>query len=145
MADDDLQQHLNNSIYGPPQTNPDERRQYLGSLRERVFLRVRNQDIELPRALTAMQNALTAHQGSDYKLLINGKMGPDLTAPYMTAASKANIQFTMVNDGTANLRPEGSGVLLVARQAINQPNIDLPALETPAPKPEKKGWFHFFS
>ncbi len=35
MAEDNMQEHLNSALYGPPQTKPDERRKYMGSLRER--------------------------------------------------------------------------------------------------------------
>ncbi|WP_203623111.1 MULTISPECIES: YueI family protein [unclassified Lacticaseibacillus] len=146
MADDDLQQHLNSSIYGPPQTNPDERRHYLGSLRERVAIRVFNQDVEAPTALSAVTAALAKTAGeSGYKLLINGKLDPEMTAPYMQAASTKNVQFTLVNDGTATLAPTGAGILLVARSAINIQDIDLPKTEsksqdTPQPK-QKPGFF----
>lgn len=145
MADDDLQQHLNSSIYGPPQTNPDERRHYLGSLRERVAIRIRNQDVEEPAALTAVTKALTKyadHPG--FKLLINGKLDPEMTAPFMQAASAQNMPFTLVNDGTANLAPSGAGILLVASNAINVQEIDLPKSSTAsqaASQPTKKPGF----
>ncbi|MFD1440287.1 YueI family protein [Lacticaseibacillus hegangensis] len=145
MADDDLQQHLNSSIYGPPQTNPDERRHYLGSLRERVAIRVFNQDVEAPASLSAVTAALAKTAGeSGYKLLINGKLDPEMTAPYMKAASAKNIQFTLVNDGTANLAPKGAGILLVASSAINVEDIDQPTSAEP-PRPQssakKPGFF----
>ncbi len=135
-----MQQHLNNSIYGPPQTNPDERRQYLGSLRERVAVRVKNQDVEEPAALAAVKAALAKHQGqTDYKLLINGKLDPQMTAPFMQAAGSANVAFTLVNDATANLTPQGSGILLVAKAAINVKDIDVPQANAPAAaQPAKK-------
>lgn len=144
MADDDMQQHLNNSIYGPPQTNPDERRHYLGSLRERVAIRVKNQDVERPEALTQVTAALTKYAGqAGYKLLLNGKLDPDMTAPYMKVASAYNLPFTLVNDATANVTPQGSAVLLVASGAINVAAIDVPtADDTPAAKaPKKSGLF----
>lgn len=145
MADDDLQQHLNSSIYGPPQTNPDERRHYLGSLRERVAIRVFNQDVEAPAALSAVTAALAKTAGeSGYKLLINGKLDPEMTAPYMKAASAKNIQFTLVNDGTANLAPKEAGILLVASSAINVEDIDQTTSAEP-PRPQssakKPGFF----
>ncbi|WP_054662072.1 YueI family protein [Lacticaseibacillus camelliae] len=145
MADDDLQQHLNSSIFGPPQTNPDERRHFLGSLRERVAIRVLNQDVEEPSALTAVKNALAKYADQPgFKLLINGKLDPELTAPYMQAASAKNVQFTLVNDGTASLASAAAGILLVASQAINIKDIDLSTpsdVTSPAQKTDKKRGF----
>ena len=67
-----------------------------------------------------------------------------MTAPYMKAASAKNIQFTLVNDGTANLAPKGAGILLVASSAINVEDIDQTTSAEP-PRPQssakKPGFF----
>ena len=49
MAEDNMQEHLNSALYGPPQTKPDERRKYMGSLRERVALCISNQELADPK------------------------------------------------------------------------------------------------
>lgn len=140
-TNDELQTHLNTSIYGPPQTNPDERRRYLGSLRERVLVRVTNSQIEAPAALAAVKSALTAHAGDPaYKLLLNGKLNPALTAPYMAAANEHNCQFTLVADDTADLDAGGSGALMVADHAINTQDIGVASSDA-APSPKKKRGF----
>ena len=40
MTNDNLQEHLNNGLYGTPQLHPDEQRKYLGTFRERVSLAI---------------------------------------------------------------------------------------------------------
>ena len=49
MAEDNMQEHLNSALYGAPQTKPDERRKYMGSLRERVALCSSNQELTDPK------------------------------------------------------------------------------------------------
>ncbi|KRM72914.1 YueI family protein [Lacticaseibacillus brantae] len=148
MADDDLQAHLNKSIYGTPQTNPDERRRYLGSLRERVVLEISNTDIVKPDVLTAFQTALPQYVQPTYQALINGKQGPDVTAPFIKAVNDAGLKFTLVNDDTASLDPSYPGLLIVAPDAINHDDISLPATDTPSESTAKDSHpldiFHLF-
>ena len=40
MTNNNLQEHLNNGLYGTPQLHPDEQRKYLGTFRERVSLTI---------------------------------------------------------------------------------------------------------
>ena len=45
---ENLNERLEQSSHGPLQTKPDERRRYLGSLRERVYLKMTITDLENP-------------------------------------------------------------------------------------------------
>lgn len=139
MADDNLQSRLQDSLHGAPQTNPDERRQYLGSLRERVALRLTNAELRDPATLPRFTATFGNYADQGLSMLLNGKLPGDTTTPYLTAATKADFPFTLVNDATANLDPAGSGLLLVAKDAINRDNIDLPPV--PAKPAEKPGLF----
>lgn len=140
---DDLQAHLNSSIYGPPQTNPDERRQYLGSLRERCALFISNAEMAETTTLPAFTARFaTLQKEADYSMLLNGKLDSDLTTPYLAAASQANFPFTLVNDDTANTAPTSCGLAIVAKTAINATDIRLTAPTPPTTgTPEKKQSF----
>ncbi|WP_179395637.1 YueI family protein [Lacticaseibacillus absianus] len=135
MADqDDLQTRLNNRLYGAPQTNPDERRHYLGSLRERAALFITNDEMTTAAALPAVKRAIATHRGDPhFKLLLNGKLSPALTAPFMAAANQADFPFTLVNDETASEAATGCGALITSDQAIEQSEI---RLTTTPPKPQ---------
>ncbi|ANY13752.1 YueI family protein [Latilactobacillus curvatus] len=146
MSDNDqLQQHLDSAMHGAPQTNPDERRRYLGSLRERVFLGITNQ--ELATAQAKFEAHLTDYK--PYSVLLNGK-NPAAT-DYLVALSAHGIPFTLVNNETAKTEPTAFGLLVVAKDAINHEAITLDTLY-PDPKtttqdaPTKKGGFlkHLF-
>lgn len=140
-AEDELQTRLNNRMYGAPQTRPDERRQYLGSLRERVALLVTNQ--EMPTSLEQTRLVLQNYQHqADYTVLLNGKLDPEALAPYLKVCQDADLAFTLINDDTASLDAEAPGLLLVNAEAIDQADIRLKKPEAPTEK--KRGFFDLF-
>jgi uncharacterized protein YueI len=113
-------------------------------LRERVALAVTNAELERPETLALCQKALQAfaHQ-ADYKVLLNGKLEPQQTAPYMQAAGQADLAFTSINDDTAQTTPEAFALLVVNQTAINRDDIRLHYPEK-APEPKKHGLFDLF-
>ncbi|KRM99242.1 hypothetical protein FC24_GL000511 [Loigolactobacillus rennini DSM 20253] len=134
----DLNKEIESRMTGTPQTKPDERRQYLGSLRERVLVRATVQQIAQPQTLAAFKQA--APQFKPAKLLLNGKLDPAQLKPYLQYANQHGFAFTMVNNDTAHTTPEATGLLLVAAQAVNQDNIDISQYEheaATADKPKK--------
>ncbi len=145
MAEQDPTDRLMQQLNGNPQTLPDQRRIYLGSLRERVALAITNQELTSPTTLPTFVNALKAYgQDATYKVLLNGKVDVTKTAPYMKAIKAQGLAFTLVNDDTASLDSKRYFLLVVNQQAINRENIDLPAPESQA-KPTKHRWFDHFS
>lgn len=144
MTQDDLNDRLTQSMNGTPQTRPDERRKYLGSLRERVALGITNQQLQQPQTLAACKQALAKYaNAAGYKLLLNGKLDVTQLAPYMQLARSVDLPFTSINDDTAHLEPEAYALLLVNQAAINQADIALPKSDA-APEP-KHGFFDFFN
>ncbi|WP_461224420.1 YueI family protein [Lacticaseibacillus suihuaensis] len=129
---EDVQSRLTQSMSGPLQTNPDERRHYLGSLRERAYLKVTNAQVRQREALPAVKAALdaTKHEAG-FKLLLNGKLEAGVTAPFMAAANALDYPFTLVNNDQADLTPAGCAVLVTASAAINKPDIALPEPKSP--------------
>ncbi|WP_054749247.1 YueI family protein [Lacticaseibacillus thailandensis] len=144
MADDQMQDHLNNAMYGPRQTNPDERRQYLGSLRERVLLRVDNATMRQAATLPALREQLPALVGGDHHALINGKLDASVTGPVMKLLGQLNMSLTMVNDASAQTADSATGLLVVSNQAVNQEDITLHVNAAHPEAPKKKGLFGFF-
>ena len=140
MSDDNMQEHLNSAIYGPPQTKPDERRAYMGSLRERVALQVTNQALADPKRQAQVQPLLKDFHAHGYKALLNGKLDNAITGPYMKMLTDANVPFTLVANETAQTADKAAGLLIVADTAINQSNVDLPPLEQDPEKPKKRGF-----
>ena len=140
MAEDNMQEHLNSALYGPPQTKPDERRKYMGSLRERVALCISNQELADPKRQHQVAPLLKDFHDRNYKALLNGKLDNAITGPYMKLLTDANVPFTLVANDTAQTADTAPGLLIVAATAINQANIALPPLDETPEKPKIK-WF----
>ena len=145
MAELDPTDRLMQKLNGNPQSLPDQRRIYLGSLRERVALAITNQELNADTTLPAFVAALKPFaQDATYKVLLNGKIDVTKTAPYMKAIQAQGLTFTLVNDDTAGKDPNRFFLLVVNQQAIKRENIALHALETHE-TPTKHSWFDRFS
>lgn len=145
MAEQDPTDRLMQQLNGNPQTLPDQRRLYLGSLRERVALAITNQELAADTTLPSFVAALKPYaKDSTYKVLLNGKVDISKTAPYMKAIKAQGLAFTLVNDDTASLDPKRFFLLVVNQQAINRENIALP-IQKSDPKSAKHHWFDRFS
>lgn len=145
MAEQDPADRLLQNLNGTPQTLPDQRRLYLGSLRERVALAITNAQLKVDITLPAFEAALKTYANdANFKVLLNGKVDISKTAPYMKAIKAQGLAFTLVNDDTASLAPDRFFLLVVNAQAINRDDISLPALKAD-PKPAKRSWFDHFS
>lgn len=138
---DNVQDHINNAIFGGRQTKPDERRHYLGSLRERVALRISNDLMTEEKTQRRFRKALQNFTADpDLSVLINGKLGIGTTSAYMKLCNDAHMPFTLINDGNALLGADETGLLIVAKTNIDRTDdqIALPELPSPA---EPKGFF----
>ncbi len=140
----ELDDHLTNAIFGPRKTNPDERRKYLGSLRERVALRISNCDMRDANTVRRLKAIITQYQNRELTVLINGRLGTGITGPFVKLCSQNDLPFTLISDDSAHTEEDAAGLLIVAKNAINQENIDLPAEATTDVK-KKHGFFdHLF-
>ena len=113
-----------------PQTKPDERHRFLGSLRERTYLRMTVAQTEDPK----LQKIFLTHMEDyrPYNILINGKMPQtQFISLVMKNCSKDDIKFTLVNDQTAKDEPDATGILVVAKDAINRYRIEINQVYAP--------------
>ncbi|WP_127848835.1 YueI family protein [Lacticaseibacillus hulanensis] len=130
----ELDDHMTNAIFGPRKTNPDERRKFLGSLRERVALRISNVQLRDAHTVLRFKAVIAEYKDKDYSVLINGHVGTGTTGPFVKVCAQNDIPFTLVSDESAQLDDDATGLLVVAKQAIFKDNIDLPAEAKPAEK-----------
>ena len=131
-----------------PQTKPDERRRFLGSLRERTLVRMSVAQTQEPEWQKVFLTHLNDYK--DYTILINGKMPQnDFINKLMGGCSKCGNKFTIVSDSTAQTDSDATGVLVVAKTAINRMRIEinqvyapeLPSEKLAAPKEHKHHLF----
>ncbi|MDT2753864.1 YueI family protein [Enterococcus pseudoavium] len=122
MAKDELQQHMDKGRYGAPLVNPDEQRKYLGTFRERCFVSMTVKEMENKQHQQHLVTEIKKHP--EGRLLINGAISEELQRTFIGLASKNAVDFTIVNDATAESE-DSIGVLLVTDHAVNQEIIDI--------------------
>ncbi|WP_297816674.1 YueI family protein [uncultured Lactobacillus sp.] len=150
---EDLSKRVQQAASGvTPQTKPDERRRYLGSLRERVLLRMTVAQVADPKLDTLFLKNIDDFKG--YTVLINGKMPQnDFISKLMGKCSQDDIKFTLINDETAKNEPDATGILVVSKTAINRYRIDIQQVYAPTvtpnaiqePKKKKSFWSKLFN
>ncbi|MGX4763586.1 DUF1694 domain-containing protein [Holzapfeliella sp. JNUCC 72] len=136
-----------NGLTSTPQTNPDERRQYLGSLRERVLVRLSVAQLKDKSIVETLVNHIQSYQ--NYQVLINNKVNTPNASLIIRACSQNNIKFSLISDQSAQTADDKTGVLVVSSDAINEPVIDISQKYQEQPtessaKPEKSSvWSKF--
>lgn len=128
---EDLNTRLEHAAQGiTPQTCPDERRRYLGSLRERVLVRMTVKETNNPKLDTLFLEHINDYK--DYTILINGKMPQnDFISKLMGLCSQKDIKFTLINDNTAKDEPNATGILVVSKKAINHYRVEINQVYAP--------------
>lgn len=134
-VDDYLQQ----GMYGQKQTKPDERRKFLGTIRERIVFalvqkQVRKKGI-LPQAESLMRENKEAH------LYLNGNMSYSYLSKYIKMAEKYGIHYTMVTNKEHN---SDIGLVFAYGHAIDKKEIYIDEKAKPqpsVPQTKKKSFF----
>lgn len=147
---DSLNDRLEQAASGvTPQTKPDERRKFLGSLRERTYLRMTVAQTQNPELQQLFLEHIDDYR--PYNILINGKMPQtNFISKVMQGCARNNIKFTLINDQTAKNEPDATGILVVAKDAINRYRIEIDQVYAPSidvadkldkPQPKKHSFF----
>lgn len=148
---DDVNDRLTTAMTGTPQTLPDQRRQFLGSLRERVLLAIHIKDLDNSRTFHTFETHLKDFP--DQTALVNGKVDHSKMGPYLQLLAQENYTFTLVDKPETPAEPDSYALLIVSRSAVDQEKIDLldlyplttPTTKEVDKKPEKKGFLsHLF-
>ncbi|MGX6428196.1 YueI family protein [Levilactobacillus yonginensis] len=141
-----MEQHLQNSVYGTPKINPDEQRHYLGTFRERVSLAMTIAEVTDRKNLDAFITEISAHP--DFQVILNGHIEQTDLGPYMKLASQHNLKFTIKQDEIYGVNDTDLGLVVASDHAINENPILLakkyPAnrdlTTTNAKTPAKTSW-----
>lgn len=140
MAEDKVQDYLNKGMYGVTETKPDERRIFLGSLRERTYLMMTKDELLSNQYLDALTKEIQKYPGNH--LLLNGTIKIGQLTPYIQLANKTNTTFTIVNQ----TNEKAAALVYTAKVAIHEETIDVAQkypLNAPSEpeKPKKKSIF----
>ena len=144
MTKDDLKSHLDKGMYGTPLVNPEEQHKYLGTFRERCYLSMTIAQMKEPTNKEHFLKELESHPKAS--ILLNGALPLSIQNQYIQLATKNQVPFTVINDFVTD-DPNSFGLLLVAKEAVNEPVIDVeekypsPQKEEPE-QPKKKSFWH---
>jgi uncharacterized protein YueI len=112
--------YLKEGIYGARETKPDERRKYLGTLRERIVLALSKGQVMKRMGLMELEEAMMSYP--DAQLLFNGNMRSTYFKKYKKLAIQKNISYTTI---TKKDKQTEYGLILTCDHAIEKDNIYL--------------------
>ncbi|KAB7672454.1 YueI family protein [Bacillus sp. B1-b2] len=118
MSDPNLDDYLQKGMYGAKETKPEERRKFLGSLRERVVIALTQAQVIEKKVYTEIEEAIKSNSGA--KLYLNGHLDYSYLSKYMKVANQLKMEYTIVTnkDGDSEI-----GLLIAYDHAIDKDEI----------------------
>jgi uncharacterized protein YueI len=129
---------LQQGIYGPLETKPDERRKFLGTLRERIMVALTKSQVGENEVYPQVEQHMKEKPQSH--LFLNGNMNYEGLSKYVKLATKYKIEHTIV---TNKEHDSEIGLVLAMDHAIDKEDIYI-AKKVPVHRPEvekSKGFF----
>ncbi|MBS4176418.1 YueI family protein [Bacillus sp. FJAT-49731] len=110
--------YLQKGIYGVKQTKPEERRKFLGTLRERIVVALTKSQVMEKGMYPEVEQLMNDHP--DASLLLNGELDYSFLSEYIHSARSKNIAFSIVTNKEHNTN---IGLVLTYDHAINKEEI----------------------
>ncbi|CAJ2235624.1 hypothetical protein BGL38_00625 [Fructilactobacillus sanfranciscensis] len=123
VENENVQNRLDQAMNGgTPKINPDEQRRYLGTFKERVSLAITDSEVLNPEAIAEVENLIK--NDNNLTIKINGNISPNMQSPYIKIATQNNAKFTLNTDKIYGTNPNDYAVVVAAKDAINQEDIE---------------------
>ncbi|MCK1993326.1 YueI family protein [Peribacillus muralis] len=118
MSRPKVEDYLEQGMYGPKEIKPGERREFLGTLRERVVIVLKKSQVFETDVYPEIEQMMKQHSGAD--LLLNGQMDYQYLGKYIKLATSHDIPYKIVlnKDHDTEL-----GLVLAEKNAINNEEI----------------------
>lgn len=113
-----IDDYIQQGIYGKKEINPDERRKFLGTLRERIVIALTQSQIRENGIYPQMEEALKTN--STAHLFLNGNMNYLELSKYTKIASEYKVDYTIVTNKDHN---SDIGLVLAYDYAIDKEEI----------------------
>ncbi|MER2060327.1 MAG: YueI family protein [Niallia sp.] len=113
-----LDDYMQKGMYGAKETKPEERRKFLGSLRERVVIALNQSQVIEPTPYIEIIDAMKKNAGA--KLYLNGHLDYSYLSKYIKEANQVNMEYTIVTNKDSDSE---IGLLIAYDYAINKENI----------------------
>jgi uncharacterized protein YueI len=115
----DVEDFLQEGLLGPLENKPDERRKYLGTLRERIVVALTQSQVRRFDAYKEpFEEIMKKHPNT--KVFLNGNMDYSSLSDYIKLANQQNIPYTMTVNADYNSE---FGLILAYDYAIDKEEI----------------------
>lgn len=115
---DHLDEYIQQGIHGPREINPDERRKFLGTLRERVVVVLTKSQVREPGTYKEVENLMAKNK--EATLFLNGNMNYSYLSDYIKLANKVGNKFSL---STNKEHDSDLGLVLAYDHAVDIENI----------------------
>ncbi|MDR7078385.1 uncharacterized protein YueI [Neobacillus niacini] len=137
MKKPNVEEVLQQGILGPLETKPDERRKFLGTLRERIIVSLKKSQVAEADIYPQVEQEMKKNPQAN--LFLNGNMDYSTLSKYVKLAAKHNLEHTIV---TNKEHDTVIGLVLAMDHAIDKEEIYITKKEFNLPEPPKsKGLF----
>lgn len=109
---------LKEGMYGPKEIKPEEKRQFLGTYRERVIIALKIGQVVQHRVYPQVEQNMKEHPTAH--LFLNGNISYELLSKYVKLANKYKIENTIV---TNKEHDTDIGLVLAMNYAIDKEDI----------------------
>ena len=113
-----VEDYLEQGIYGPKEIKPGERREFLGTLRERVVIVLKKSQVFETNVYPEIEQMMKQYPRSN--LFLNGQMDYQYLGKYIKLAMSHNIPYKIVLNKDHN---SDLGLVLAENNAINKEEI----------------------
>lgn len=113
-----MDDYIQQGIHGIREIKPDERRKFLGTLRERVVVALTKQQVREPGTYKEIEDLMKKNK--DATLFLNGTMDYSDISDYIKIANKIGSKFLISTNKEANT---DLGLVLAYDHAINKEDI----------------------
>lgn len=120
MTNDNLQEHLNNGLYGTPQLHPDEQRKYLGTFRERVSLTITFKEFSNNQnaCLTAIKQEISSNTEEKLSIKINGQLSSDIIDKIIQISKENNTKFEYLADASFSHDDDANAIVICSSNQL---------------------------
>ncbi|MBA4538254.1 YueI family protein [Bacillus aquiflavi] len=133
MVKPTVDDYLQKGIYGQKEIKPDERRKFLGTLRERVIVALKQSQVREKKVYPEVEMLMKQHPKAH--LYLNGHMNYADLSKYIHVANRYGIRYTMVTNKEYNSE---IGLVLAYDYAIDKEHIYLEQQEEKQTEKKKK-------
>lgn len=126
---DNVQDRLDQGLYGAPKLKPEEQNKYLGTYRERVYLGVTFSDLQINESACLKAIRCSLQENPSFILKLHGKLPASVVKTGMKITKDTGSHFEyLANESFKNSSDSFAMIVCHPKEAINTPDISVQKL-----------------